>query len=230
MMVLELGGKEVVLKHDVMLELSCKFGSIDEHRFLNSCLVNNYQRIAFEEKTYYAVDVASYAKKQSIGLAKAFREVVDLATKYKETTFQIKLDKNITWYTSLIYDFVIDEKLYTVEVQWNKKIIPLISGEMEKGKFSLYDGRMDRIPSSKRYALSELLQRNLWQLKKKPYFELTVRDIRDMLGMQEGEYPLFSEFNRSVIKPTLKDLEKHLNIKLQVKGNRHKVRFSLEEV
>ena len=218
----------IVLKHDLMFEITKKFESIDEHRFLNSCLQGNYQRELFNEAVYYPIDVRSYASKQNVGISKAYEELIDLVTKYMETTVKIPLDTDKTWHTSLIYDFIVDKSDFTIQVQFNKKIIPLISGEMEAGKFSIYNSKLDVIPSSKRYKMCELLQRNMWKIKKFGYFILTVPEIRDAINIKDHQYREFKALNRSIIQASIKDLASNLGIRLKSTGNMNRVRFEAD--
>jgi len=81
----KINNANVVLKHDLMFEVTKKFESIDEHRFLNSCLQGNYQRELFNEAKYYPIDVRNYASKQNVNVSKAYEELIELVTKYKET-------------------------------------------------------------------------------------------------------------------------------------------------
>jgi len=216
----------IVLKHDELTKVTKAFNSIDEHRFLNSCLASNYQRELFDKAKYYPVDVNSYAMKQNISLGKAHTELIAIIKKYMETTIQVKLDDDRTWFTSIIYDFVSDSSIKSITVQFNKKIIPLISGTMEAGKFCMYDSRMDKVPSTRRYLMAELIQRNMWKIEKDGYVVLQVVEIREALNMLEGEYKEYKELNRTVIQPTLRDIVDHLGIQLVGKGNRKEVRFS----
>lgn len=221
----KINNANVVLKHDLMFEVTKKFESIDEHRFLNSCLQGNYQRELFNEAKYYPIDVRNYASKQNVSISKAYEELIELVTKYKETTVKIPLDDNRTWHTSLIYDFIVDRSLYTIQVQFNKKIIPLISGEMEAGKFSIYNSKLDTISSNKRYMMCELLQRNMWKIQKFGYFILTISEIREAINLQEHQYKEFKALNRSIIQASIKDLADNLGIRLKATGNKVKVRF-----
>ena len=220
---------KLVLKHDNMREVCKQFENIDEHRFLNSCLENNYHRKLLCENTYYLVDVHAYSVKSGVSLSRAYKELLDITKKYMDTVLEIKLDNNTVWRTTLIYDLHYNDENCTISVQWNKKIIPLISGEMLKGTFSFYDTRMDKVPSSRRYLMGELIQRNLWKLKKEKFFVLSVPEIRQHLNMKDTEYMEYKEINRTIIKATLKDLEKNLGVKLVAKGNRFRVQFSYIE-
>lgn len=218
----------IVLKHDLMFEITKKFESIDEHRFLNSCLQGNYQRELFNEAIYYPIDVRSYASKHNLNVSKAYEELIDLLLRYRETTLKIPLDTDKTWHTSLIYDFIVDRRDFTIQVQFNKKIIPLISGEMEAGKFSIYNSKLDTIPSNKRYKMCELLQRNMWRVQKFGYFILTVPEIREAINLKEHQYKDYKALNRGIIQPSIKDLASNLGIRLKSTGNMNRVRFEAD--
>ena len=211
--------KQIVLKHDLLNEVTKKFESIDEHRFLNSCLEGTYQRELLASEKYYPMNVESYARKQSISLGKAFTELTELVTKYKETTLKIPLDDNTIWHTSIIYDFITDKSSNTIQVRFNKKIIPLISGDMEKGKYCLYDGRLDVIPSNRRYLMGELIQRNIWKLEKYGFFILHVAEIREKIGLLSTEYIDFKDLNRCIIQASIKDVKKQLDIHIKARGS-----------
>ena len=222
----KIDNKNFILKHDNFQMMTRTFKSIDEHRFINSCLKGLYQRNQLDNKLYYPLDVANYASKQNIGMSKAYDELILLVTKFKETTVQIPLGGSRTYHTSIIYDFITDKNLYTIQVKYNKKIIPLISGTMVKGKFSAYDSRADNTNSSRRYLMAELIQRNTYLIKNHGFVTLQVTDIRTALNIKEGEYAEYKELNRTIIKPALKDMINNLLEPIKVsKGNRISVTF-----
>lgn len=224
-MQIKIKSENMILKHDVLKDITSKFNTIDEHRFFNSCLQGNYQRNLLNESIYYPIDVRNYAYKSGISIGNAYAELIILVKKYKETTLEVKLDDNRTWYTSIIYDFIGDKELNTIQVQFNKKIIPLISGDMEAGKFCLYDTRMDKVPSSRRYLMGELLQRNMWKIQKYGFFTLKTSEIREELNLKDTEYKEFKALNRSIIQQSIEDLVDNLGISLKSIGNKYEVRF-----
>ena len=96
------------------------------------------------------------------------------------------------------------------------------------GKFSIYNSKLDVIPSSKRYMMCELLQRNMWRVKKFGYFILTVPEIREATNLQEHQYKEFKALNRSIIQASIRDLADNLGIRLKSTGNMNKVRFEAD--
>lgn len=217
--------ENMVLKHDALKDITSKFDTIDEHRFLNSCLQGNYQRNLLSESTYYPIDVRNYAYKSGLSIGAAYKELIILVKKYRDTELEVKLDESRTWCTSIIYDYIIDKDFHTIQVQFNKKIIPLISGDMDVGKFCMYDTRMDKVPSSRRYLMGELIQRNMWKITKYGFFTLKTSEIREELSLGPKEYEEFKALNRSIIQQSLEDLVDNLAISLKSVGNKYEVRF-----
>jgi hypothetical protein len=195
---------KTILKHNQLQLLSSKFDSIDEQRFLNSCLSDNWQREMFEETGYYPVNIVNYASKQNIGIGKAFTELRNFAQEFTKELY-IELDSGETWVTRIVYDYKYDSVNKTLSVRFNKDLIPFISGAMQAGDFVIYDNRMDSVPSNRRFLMGELLQKYLYKLDKDGKFLLPLKDIRKGLNLKETEYKQYAQLNKVIIKPTLKD-------------------------
>lgn len=199
------GGR--ILKHDLLREISKRFESIDEQRFLNSCLVDNWQREKFNRDEYYPISISYYAEKQNISLGKAYTELIELAEKYT-AKLEIPLEGKKVWRTQIVYSYKKDPENLTLEIKFNEEIIPYLSGDMIAGTYATYDARLAGIPSNKRYIMSEILQRNIWQIRKKGSFILTLEEIRRGLNLDEGEYKQYGDLYTRILKPTLKDMAK----------------------
>lgn len=215
---------DIILKHDDFVAITNTFNSIDESRFINSILGDVYQRELLDKQKYYPINVVRYADKSGISLGQAFTELRELAIKYKETTLEIPLKDKHIWYTSIIYDFIVNEDNKTIFIQWNKEIIPLISGDMEKGYYGMYIADMDNSRSIANYKLSELIQRNLWLLDKKGEFILETSEIRKITGT-ESKYKVYSDLRKRIIQPAIDELGKYAGIRLLFKGNSKVVKF-----
>ena len=216
--------KKVVLKHDMLRLLGREFSSIDEQRFLNTCLVDNYQRVQFNRDEYYPVNIANYAEKQNISLGKAYTELLNYVQDFTKE-LRIPLQSGETWVTRLIYSYKYDQTNLTLKVRFNEEVIPYLSGEMIAGTFSTYDVRLDKVPSNRRYLMSELIQRNLWKFKYNESFTLSVSEIRSALNLKDTEYLVFADLTKGVIKKTLTDMAEITKIYLRAKKNRLGVTF-----
>ena len=218
-------GKDILLKGDRLREISKRFESIDEQRFLNSCLVDVFQRELLDKENYYHVSITDYASKQNISLGKAYTELKELLYIYKKT-LEIPLPTGETWVTSLIYDFKYDDDNLILSARFNEKIIPYLSGDMEKGTYCLYDNKMGTVPSNKRYIMGEVIQRNLHKLGKLGEFTLSLPYIRGELNLKITEYRVYSDLYKRVIKETLKDLADIKEVYLTAKKTSRGITFT----
>ncbi len=218
-----------IRKHNQLQVLSSRFKSIDEQRFLNSCLDKNWQRELIKEEAYLPVDISNYASKQNISLGQAYSELRAIADRFTEE-MRVVLDTGETWVTRVIYDYKFQDEGYTLSVQFNKNLIPYISGYMEEGTFMTYDNRMDKVSSNRRYLMAELIQKHLYKLKKEGRFILSLREIRFGLNLKDTEYKVYSQLNAFVIKPTLQDIATILGEHIVAKKTSIGVIFSRKEL
>lgn len=196
--------ENTIRKHDKLQTLSSKFNSIDEQRFLNSCLSDNWQRELFSETGYYPVNIGNYASKQGISIGKAYTELKKHAQDFTKE-LRVLLDTGETWVTRIVYDYKFDDSKSALSIRFNNDLIPYISGNMLEGTFFTYDNRLDLVSSNRRYIMGEVIQRNLWKLKKDGKFILTIPDIRFKLNLKETEYKVYGALYKRIVKETLKD-------------------------
>jgi len=215
-----------ILKHYDMVTITREFANMDAIRFFNSCLIGKYQKEEFDREEFYPVDIDYYAKQAKISRGKAYDEAYSLAKRFLDTSITVDLGKGNFWDSSLIYEIQYNKDQQVLKIKWNMKLIPLISGNMERGKFLYIDARMSDIKSSKRYFLYEFLQKHLYLFDKQKEIVVTTSDLRDAAKVDSSEYLEFKELNRRLIKPTLQDIYKQLGVKLTVKGNKHTVTFT----
>lgn len=215
-----------ILKHYDMVTITREFDNMDAIRFFNSCLIGKYQKEEFDKEEFYPVDIDYYAKQAKITRGKAYDEAYSIARNLRDTVITVDLGKGNLWDSSLIFEIKYNKEQQVLKIKWNMKLIPLISGNMERGKFLYIDARMSDIKSSKRYFLYEFIQKHLYLLDKQKEIVVTTSDLRDAAKVDTTEYLEFKELNRRLIKPTLQDIYKQLGVKLVVKGNKHTVTFT----
>lgn len=194
-----------LLKHDTVIALTAKLDSIDEHRFLNACLVDSWRRVELDEREYYEVNIGHYAERSGRTLGQAYSELKAMLTRGMEK-IEVNIGGGWTWVTSFVYDYKYSDEDVSIKVRWNKDIIQYISGDMPKGEFFVYDKRMDVIPSSKRYVLCELIQKNLHKMKVKGEWVISYKKLREFLCLEDSSYPKYGDFYKRIIKPTLFDI------------------------
>ncbi len=207
-----------------------------DSRLLNCCLLGENQGVTFANDRQYPVDVAKYANMYGMYWAEAFEVVKKSVERLFEAKLEITLPNNALHVTRLIHSFTYCEEKRLFFIQWNKNFIPLISGQMDAGKFMMLSTEMSTVKSNKRYCLYALLEKNLWRItvggkngKREAYFALTKEEIRNVLGLKDGEYVLFKALHTQVIKKTLQEMYDALGIRIQTKVVRDTVRFSLTQ-
>lgn len=199
---------------------------LKDSRFINAALIRENQSITFKEEEYIPVDLSFYASTCKITLKQAYKQVLEIATNLRDTSFTLKLVNGYDLTTSLVYSILSSEKDCVISINWNKKFIPFISGIMPAGKFVMLEPSMVTIKSQKRYSLYILLKTHLWELAHYGKFSITKDTIREVLRIEETEYTAYKELNKWLIKPTLKDMYKLTGVNLTTKVIGTRVEFS----
>jgi hypothetical protein len=208
------------------------FGQLElsDSRFINCCLVGEDQGIIFDKEKFYPVDIDLYAKLCGLYYGEAFDQLLETVDKLYQIDLKVTLPSSAVMHTRLVYKYIHDKASKQLLIRWNSTFIPLISGHMEAGRFMEIAVAMVAIPSQTRYQLYLLIQKNLWKLQKAELFVLTKKEVRDVMGLEDGQYAKFANLNARLIKPTLKDVYNKLGIRLKVKVSGDKLLFSYEEV
>lgn len=188
---------------------------LNENRFFNSCLINQYQQEEFDEKILYKVDVERYAKVSSLSIGQAFTELHTMAKALAQKLVSRDLGHGDVLYSTFISHFVANEQDNSLSIRWNSVLINKISGEQEPGSFISYESKMDRTGSPTRYKFYILLESHLWRLKNHKEFTLGLWELKKDLGL-EDKYKEFRDFKTRVLTPTLGDMKELLGVRLDV--------------
>lgn len=221
--------EQPILKSDRLVEITSKFDSIEEQRFINSCLVGIYQRKLLDPEHYYPIDIAHYADRRGVTLGKAYTELKELAKIASEKSVDIQLEGSQRWFTRVIYSYRYSDLDLTLDVKFNEELVPYLSGDMLKGTYTIYDSIMDKVPSNRRYIMAEVIQRNLWQLKKRDFFILKLSEVRKALNLADTEYKVYADLNKRIISLAVKDIAELKNIYLKVKKTKQGIIFTQVE-
>lgn len=192
---------------------------IDENRFFNSCLINQFQQETFNEKVLYKVDVDRYARVSGLSIGRAFTELHSMAKALAQELVERDLGRGDILYSTFISHFVANEKENSLAIRWNPVLITKISGEQEPGSYISYESKMDKTGSPTRYKLYIILQSHLWRLKNHKEFTLDLWELKRDLDL-EDKYKEFRDFRVRVIEPTLKDMAELLGVGLEVEAVR----------
>ena len=213
---------QTVLKHNDLLQLTALLDNIFDCRGLNSCLVLNYRLQLFSETTYYPVDVELYASQSHITLTQAYNDLKELVYKFRTMSYELTLDDGSVVNSPLIYNFRYNDAFKTIEVQWTSAMIPLISGEMPKGKYHIYNANLSKVSSKSTFAMLELIDLHWYRLSREGSIVLSTETIRKATNTLDS-YSEFAELNRNIIKPALASVLELKGVELECKGNKYAV-------
>jgi hypothetical protein len=225
-------GRLVKYRLDVLEDIISKL-HIDESRFINCCLIDSNQSIKFKEEKYHPVDVARYAKLQSITKSKAMQELIKLCEFHKTNALRLEVNVSAdyvgTLHTSLIYEFIVIEETGVLLINWNPKFIPYISGNLIPGKFLTIDSTMDGVSSNRRYSMYMLLTKNLYRLEKEGEFWIKENEIREGIGLTKSEYGDLRTLHAKILKPTLGEIYNRLGKSLSSKIVSGRIKLTYKE-
>ena len=212
------------LKHDLLISIGKELESIDDSRFIYACLdlLPQWQLLS---DNYYLVNIASYSQWANLPYPQAYLELKSLADKHTRYRIKVAIQGSTVWDTSLIYDYIYNDESKFIQVKFNTKLLPLISGEMTKGEFHRYDNRMAAVSSNKHLLLSEFLQKQLWRVSLKNDLVIQTIELREACNCTEL-YKEYRDFNKRVIQPTLTNMGSILGVYLMVTGNKYRVILS----
>jgi len=177
----------------------------------------------------YPVDIYKYADLSNLHYGKAFAKALEVAKKLRDTSFTVILPNGMNYTSSLVFSIVDDIDMGLFLINWNENFIPLISGHMKAGEFISPRVAASSFSSNKRYCLYLMLEKHLHLLEKQDTFIIPKQEIRNILGLKEGEYSEFKMVNAKIIKPALKDIYNKFGIPLTAKISSNRVIFSYEE-
>lgn len=217
---------EVIKLHhytiDTVLQLD-----IWDSRLLNCTLLRTDQGETFCKGKAFPVDLVEFGIMG--GMGKSPKEVYDKALisakKLRDTPLDIKLPDGSNLYTSLVYEIHYDDKLQTIALSWNPAFVPLISGDMAKGKFMFPRVSMAALSSNKRYGLYLLIEKGLYKASSPEGLVLRKEAIREVLGIDNGSYKEWKDVTRRFIKPTTETLYSILGVRLGIRTTKNTVTF-----
>lgn len=187
-----------------------------ERRLIDLILANNYRLDGFEADKFYYFSADSYAKALEIPEYEAYRDIKELVTDmYKATKVEKDVQTGITYFRRYIVEMSFDEKSRQVGVKWNPSIIPLISGEFEPGAYFTTTDKICLTSSSPRHAFAEYIISRKGELRMNGFIKVKLSYLREKLRLVD-KYPIFADFRKRVIEPTVEDLLSNADLRLKV--------------
>lgn len=191
--------------------------SLDQIRFFNCCLIDEYQKTEFLGDTFYKVNLDLYAEWGGVALKTALAETVSIANYFRDTGVEFTMPDGKILRTSLITSTLVDKVALTLAIKWDSSFIKLISGHMTGGTFTYIEGSISGSNSTTRIHLYNQLQKWAWK-SKEGWIELDYLELRKNIGLT-NQYPKFAHFELKVLKPALKDIKHRLGYVISYEVN-----------
>jgi hypothetical protein len=202
-----------------------------DNRLINCILLGENQKVRFSEEDFFTVDLDKY---YSFGLIdgskrKTFINALESATKLRDAPIEILLEDGSILYGGVFAAIQYNKETCYLRVKWNSYFIPLVSGDMEAGKFLFPVVDMVKIPE-RRYSLYLLMEKNLYKLETDRKFILPKVEILEALRIDKDSKmaKTFKEISRCFIKKTLDDLYNKTGRKLTYSIIKENVEFKHE--
>ena len=208
-----------VVKHNHLNQASYKL-SLDERRLILSAiaLVNPREKMP-EEITIHASD---YGHQWGMDERNAYEQIKQAKEALYDRSMRIRTidDKgvevrDVRWVDEVAYK---DGEGY-VKLSFTKKIRPYLS-ELKSHFTSYHLTEVKSFKSGHAIRLYELLM----QYKKNGWYAESVENLKAIFGVEDS-YPLWYEFQRRVIKPSVKEINQETNytVKYETKRSGRKI-------
>lgn len=202
----------VVRQSNELIEASYKIASIGEGRLIRMLIA----QIAPNDEDFktYRIGVSDFAR--FFGLSKDSKSVYELIKKSADELAgrRIMLEKNGSWLRLNWLSYAEHTKgSGYIEVRFDKALKPYLLGL--KGYFTQYElENVVKFKSGYAMRLFELLKKEQFKADSKKYFKRSFEyeELRQILGIEKKEYPLFADIRRYVIESSVKEINANPDI------------------
>jgi plasmid replication initiation protein len=194
--------------------------SIVKNRIVDMLLALAYQRDTFDFSQEYTLTAEYYSEKCEMDVTEGYRQLKQAAKELARVIKEIKdVQTGNVWLERYFDHIAYNDTTQSIIVKWREDTIPLISGTLRFGTFLTTNDKFCLTSSSKRHAFMEYLQSRIHELAKKDYFDIRVTELREKLHLKD-EYPIFADFRKRVIEPSLEDFNNISEVRLRVEYKR----------
>ncbi len=207
---------DLVVKANALINASYTLSLIEQRLILLAIVTARNEEITITDNRRLIVTASAYERQFSITRQAAYMALKDACNTLFERRFsfeewkgeQVKQVKT-RWVSQIAY---VDDAA-NVEIIFAPAVIPLIT-ELES-RFTTYElAQVSGLSSA--YAVRLYEQLIAWRKTgQTPLIEL--KDLRNKLGLDEGEYPAMSDFKKRVLELALAQINKHTDINANYK-------------
>ena len=196
---------------------------LSEIRVIQLCLAKYWTREGLKEDKFYEIPLKEYAKIFNIENHSAYEALLEVCTTLKQKLIILnttlinpsarKTAKTIiSWVDRIDYD----PKDSCIKIRWHRDIIPFFNNFGADNPYSKYYLENTRYMKSI-YSIRLFRVLNKWLKLGK--FEISIIELKRLLGIDEGKYSQYDNFRRKVLLPALKEIETYSDIEADFISN-----------
>ena len=204
----------VVRQSNELIEASYKIASIGEGRLIRMLIA----QITPDDEDFktYRIGITDFAR--FFGLSKESNSVYELIKKSADELAgrRIMLEKDGNWLRLNWLSYAEYKKgSGYIDVRFDKALKPYLLGL--KGYFTQYElEKVINFKSGYAMRIFELLKKEQFKADGKGYFRRSFEyfEMRDLLGIEKKEYPLFGDIRRYIIESSVKEINANPDISI----------------
>lgn len=180
-------------------------------RVVDTLLGSLYLKKDLDYESIYRLEADYYAKSLNISVEETYKVLREVALTffsmvYKSSGVSAKSIK----LSSLIESIEFNEEAKSIDIKFTRSGAELLSGQFEAGTYQKIALTACKTSSVSRYNVMEYIQKHLW----KKTFTVSIQDFRAELGLLD-KYPRFTDLVRLLLEPSLDDLQKLTDTKVE---------------
>jgi hypothetical protein len=201
---------QLIVKSNNLIEASYRLTTQEQRIIL---FVASMMKPEDEDFQEYYIEIQSFMDLIGVSGHSKYKEIKEITKKLRERTIVIKnLQENSEFQVGWVSSFKYYNREGYVKIRLDPELMPYFLKLKER--FTQYHLKnVIKLKSSYSIRVYELLKQ--YEKVKERYFELPA--LKKILGIKPGEYKLYGDFNRKVLKNAQKELEEKTDLKFSYK-------------
>ena len=210
----ELKNSQLIVKSNNLIEASYRLSTQEQRIIL---LVASMIKSEDEDFQEYYIEIKSFMDLIGVSGHSKYKEIKEITKKLRERTIIIKnLQEDTETQVGWVSSFKYYNKGGYVKVRLDPELKPYFLKLKER--FTQYQLKnVIKLKSSYSIRIYELLKQ--YEKIKERYFELP--ELKKILGIRPGEYKLYGDFNRKILKRAKKELPEKTDLKFKYREKKN---------
>lgn len=205
--------KQKVFQANKFIESKQTF-TLMEKRVLTSILAQI--RPDEKEKLVYEIDVKKIAEMANVDNTRMYREAKEMARSMMfKHTWEEKEEEEFFEMIMLFHRIKYEKGIFTIEI--NRELKEIFMELQKRGEYTAYElGEFISLTSVYAQRIYELIKQ--YEHSKQRERTIKIDKLRHMLGIEENQYKLYSNFRKKVLEQAEKIIKEKTNLKFKWEG------------